>query len=577
MKKKSNSKQHSINLLDKTLLQKKYTNKKNYEIIDLLLMESKNPYEEQKLQNGIDTKGFQIRLFFRKEINKKSKLSSFCEPFVCPDQNIVTFKQSYASSIMFIYNDTNIFTVTTGQGFRVIEDFCLPKFGLLVISAYRKFFRVTSLDSNDMSSIVHSNKTIYANEVDMLDIESLDTVFKEISGRLNDTKIVHDLLDLEEKSIKKSLKVSASKNIKFGSSMSLDKLLHLLEILNTYDYSGLKDTFNLIIPVDVNKNNEIANNNKKAVIEKMYNSIYNGTSLGFDIFNRATISFIEAEAYTLMCKNNELSSTEDIEPISFIKSAYEKYLGNKENTISAFTDFIESVKLVSKKDTIDLTSDKLFKHISGEIEVDNKNYYIFYGEFYLITENYNTRLNKSLENKLLKERFVNHLQTKWEPEFSEDDFNEKVSNEEGYIHLHKIKPEYTEFADLIKIEEDGSITIIHVKDGFDDDMRALDRQVELSIKRLFDLRNNNTDYMRKLYENASRCQKGRNITKDFDSEDSFIEAMRTKEIHYIIAIHPPKENLLENKSNIAKHCLNALILRCFNHGVDLKINVIKWK
>lgn len=575
MGKKSNSKQHNINLLDNASLQKKYKNKKNYEIIDLLLRESKKTYEEQQLQYGIDTKGFQIRLFFYKDTNIKSKLSLFCEPFVCPDAEIVTFRQSYASSIMFIYDDTNIFTITTGQGFRVIEDFCLPKFGLLVISAYRKSFRVTSLDSNDMSSIVHSNKTIYANEVDMLDIESLDTIFKEISGRLNDTETVHDLLDLDEKSAKKSLKVSASKNIKFGSSMNLNKLLHLLDILNTYDYSGLKDTFNLIIPVDVNKDNEIASKNKKAVIEKMYNSIYNETSLGFDIFSRATISFIEAEAYTLVYKNNELTYTEDIEPISFIRSAYEKYLGNKKNTISTFTEFVDSVKLVSKKEDRDQTSDKLFKHISGEIEVDNKNFYIFYGDFYLITESYNIRLNKSLENKLLKERFANHLQTKWEPEFSEDDFNEKVSNEEGYIHLHKIKPEYIEFADLMKIEEDGSITIIHVKDGFDDDMRALDRQVELSIKRLFDLKNNNTDYMRKLYKNASSCQKGRNITKDFDSEDSFIEALRTKEIHYIIAIHPPKENLLENKSNIAKHCLNALILRCFNHGVDLKINVIK--
>lgn len=576
MGKKSNSKQHNINLLDNESLQKKYKNKKNYEIIDLLLMESKKTYKEQQLQDGIDTKGFQIRLFFYKDINKKSKLSSFCDPFVCPDQEIVTFRQSYASSIMFIYNDTNIFTVTTGQGFRVIGDFCLPKFGLLVISAYRNFFRVTSLDSNDMSSIVHSNKTIYANEVDMLDIESLDTVFKEISGRLNDTKIVHDLLDLEEKSTKKSLKVSASKNIKFGSSMSLDKLLHLLEILNRYNYSKLNDTFNLISPIDDNNPNGIASKNKKVVIEKMYKSIVDGTPLGFDIFNRATNDFIEAETYTLMYNNIVLSSTEDIEPISFIKSAYEKYLGNRETTISTFTEFVESVKLVSKKDEReDITCDKLFNHISGEIEVDNKNYYIFYGDFYLITESYNIRLNQSLENKLLKERFVNHLQTKWEPEFSEDDFNEKVSNEEGYIHLHKIKPEYIEFADLMKIEEDGSITIIHVKDGFDDDMRALDRQVELSIKRLFDLKNNNTDYMRKLYKNASSCQKGRNITKDFDSEDSFIEAMRTKEIHYIIAIHPPKENLLENKSNIAKHCLNALILRCFNHGVDLKINVIK--
>ena len=117
--------------------------------------------------------------------------------------------------------------------------------------------------------------------------------------------------------------------------------------------------------------------------------------------------------------------------------------------------------------------------------------------------------------------------------------------------------------------------IVHVKDGFDDDMRALDRQVELSIHKLMDLRNkNNSNFMKKLYENAKKNKEARNITEDFKTEESFIKAMKECDIHYIIAIRPPKKNLLENKSNIAKHCLNALILRCYNQGIDLKINII---
>lgn len=80
--------------------------------------------------------------------------------------------------------------------------------------------------------------------------------------------------------------------------------------------------------------------------------------------------------------------------------------------------------------------------------------------------------------------------------------------------------------------------------------------------------------MKKLYQKALLHGEGINIRTLFPTEGDFIECMQQKEIRYVIAIHPPKKELIENTSNIAKHCLNALILRCFNQGIDLKINVL---
>jgi hypothetical protein len=50
--------------------------------------------------------------------------------------------------------------------------------------------------------------------------------------------------------------------------------------------------------------------------------------------------------------------------------------------------------------------------------------------------------------------------------------------------------------------------------------------------------------------------------------------MKNNPVRYIIAIRPAKKNLLDNESNIAKHCLNALILRCFQQGIELRIQVL---
>ena len=200
---------------------------------------------------------------------------------------------------------------------------------------------------------------------------------------------------------------------------------------------------------------------------------------------------------------------------------------------------------------------------------------MFYGEYYRLNSSYNERLNVSLSGKLHKDISTTEISTKWSDGKDEDDFNKNTSINEEYAHLHKIKPDYIEFGDLLKYDG-NTITVVHVKDGFDGDMRILDRQVELSIAKIMDLKHNNNDsYMRQLYYNASACTVGTNITKIFPTVDEFVDSMKNKQIRYIIAIRPTKDNLLECQSNIAKHCLNAMIYRCFNQGVSLNIQLLK--
>ena len=140
--------------------------------------------------------------------------------------------------------------------------------------------------------------------------------------------------------------------------------------------------------------------------------------------------------------------------------------------------------------------------------------------------------------------------------------------------MHKIKPENIEFADLLKCEND-TVTIVHVKDGFDGEMRILDRQVELSISKIIDLKHRNNDtYIRKLYKNASKSDTGLNITSVFPTVDKFIECLKESKIIYLVVIRPKNKELLKNTSNIAKHCLNSMIVRCFNSNINLKIQIL---
>lgn len=571
------TKTHNIFLIDKCkLLGMNEPISQPVETMLATLMGADEKYRLQKLRTDISTRDFSVCLYFRGDDNFQSKFASFCKAFVAEGQEAVTFYPRTASSVLFIWNKKHIYAVTTGQGFRMIEDYAVPKFGLIVASIFEDRFKVTSLDSNAMSSIVHSTKTVYSNEVDFIDIDALDTIFKEVTGRLKDASKVKSLLNLDSSSKRQSMKVTAKNFVQFSSALSFDGLLHLLEIIDGYDFEGYQDRFNLISPLNHRKHYLEISVNNNVVAEEIYTALCMGKEMPFDLFHKETGTYIAADTYTIYDANsNEAYATfDDYAAPDMIEDAYVAYLKGNPDTLDAFTSFLLSARLRADKGDKNATDALLMHHISGEVQVSGKNYYIFYGDYYCLNESYTDRLNDSLNGKLRNEFYTTELHTAWTKTEDEDWFNLKVSTDEGFVHLHKVKPDFIEFADLLKLEND-ELTVIHVKDGFDCDMRALDRQVELSITKIMDIKHyNNTSYMKNLYQKASAHTVGKNITSVFPTEDAFLDCVKNKTIRYVIAIRPANKALLDNTSNIAKHCLNALILRCFQQGIELRIQIL---
>ena len=577
MARSKDTKTHSIFLIDKgKLLGMNGPISQPVETMLATLMGADEKYRLQKLRTDISTRDFSVCLYFRGDDNFQSKFASFCKAFVAEDQDAVTFYPRTASSVLFIWNKKHIYAVTTGQGFRMIEDCAVPKFGLIVASIFEDRFKVTSLDSNAMSSIVHSTKTVYSNEVDFIDVDALDTIFKEVTGRLKDALKVKSLLNLDSSSKRQSMKVTAKNSVQFSSVLNFDGLLHLLTIIDDYDFEGYQDRFNLISPLNHRKHYLEISANNNAVAKEIYTALCMGKEIPFDLFHKETDTYIAADTYTIYDANSdeEYATFDDYASPDMIKDAYEAYLKGNPNTLDAFISFLLSARLRADKDDKNATDAPLMHHISGEVQVSGKNYYIFYGDYYCLNESYTERLNDSLNGKLRNEFYTTELHTAWAKTKDEDWFNLKVSTNEDFVHLHKVKPDFIEFADLLKLENDG-LTVIHVKDGFDCDMRALDRQVELSITKIMDIKHyNNTSYMKNLYQKASAHTVGKNITSVFPTEDAFLDCVKNKTIRYVIAIRPANKVLLDNTSNIAKHCLNALILRCFQQGIELRIQIL---
>lgn len=575
-------KTHNIYLVDVDKVRAHFGLAEDVEKIEVIvkIMEHDSQYRIQELKDDIEAQPFSIIIYFRADYVQNNKFSLFCSSFVKATQDAVTFHPSSSSSVMFIWNNERMYAITTGQGYRMVENYAVPKFGLIIATAYEQYFKVTSLQSSEMSSIIQSSQTIYTTEVAFQSIDKLDTVFKVIGGRINSNQLVRNLLNLKEDSKKSSMRLKAKDYLQFGSSLDFHGLLHLLQILNEIDINAIPDGFNTITQLTKKKHSNTINVINEVIIGLIYNAIVNDKDIPFELFHQDTDSFIFADRYAIYNGEDTYAEEEDYNATVLLKKAFKKYFDGKDTDENSFKSFILESKIRTYREDIIATEGSILSHIFGEVEYDNKLYFVLDGKYYLQTETYVRRLNDFLKRKLQIVRITDEIKTEWphtkDETNKEDWFNKTVSQNEGFIHLHRIKNENIEFADLIKFSE-GILTIVHVKDGFEGEMRKLDRQVEMSIKLLMDIKyNNNDSIMKELYQSAVKKNSESNICSYFTSEDQFIKQIKESKVRYIIVIRPAPSfgrDLLRCTSNAAKHCLNELIDRCFRQGIELNIQI----
>lgn len=469
-------KPHNIYLIDSEKVVKGFNLPENYSNSQIVesIMSKEDTYHIQELMEEIDTQNFNIILFFGKDPLRKSKLSTFCSSFVKNDQEVLQYYPTSASSVMFVWKNEKIFAITTGQGYRIIEKYSVTNFGLILATQYERYLKVTSLGSSEMSSVIHSLQTIYTTEVEFDSIQTLDTIFKEIGGRLNDENLVHSLLNLDGSSKKKSMKLKAKGYIQFGSSMDFTGLLHLLKEINELDISKEADGFNSIRKLTKKKDSDTICSLNERIIILMYEALSNNRKCPFELFHKDTSNYIFAEKYQVYTSCFEGKEEDDFDATQLLRNSFSMFLNGAEWTEDEFKNYIINASIRTIKDEKIVTDGAILSHISGEIEYMGKNYFVLDGEYYCQNQSYVDRLNDFLQKKLRNEIYTSEIETEWKASKNEDWFNKTVSQKEGYVQLHRQLVDNIEFADLIKYSN-NTLTVVHVKDNFDGEMRVLDR------------------------------------------------------------------------------------------------------
>lgn len=581
MKKDNNSKVHNINLLNLDYIKSEMTKEtkdsnpesiSNKDCIDYIM--KKNPgYKSQTLKDSTINNA-QLFLYYNSRAIP-SALNRFVGNFVEEKSEILSDNLLMQNSVLFLIIDKRIYAIPTGQGFRVISNYIFDKFGLLILNCLKEKFKVTAINTNNMSGKTHSENRVFRQELNYWDVLDIDSVVKELKGRINDKDTITQLLNLPKTSKKGKLSFAAKDSLQLSSSMSIQELIESLKVINNLFSDDTQSNFVDIKILEKHKNAKEIEENIQQVYKNIIETIENQdeTYLGYDFFNKNVEDFLNYDKYIIKFEDKHEEFEDSYDILSKLRCLYKK-LNIKVKSSEEKIDFISNIKIVASENNVDDDLGSLIQNLSGELFKNEKHYFMWYGTFYFVTDNYFTRLKITLKNKLDNTSDDPSI-PKWDKGIDEDNYNSYLAQNIGGMLLHKCIPDNIEFADVLKITN-NECYVYHVKDKFNCSMRELDRQVELSMKQLAEFKNNHIDYFKKLYL-FSKAQAKRNDTNElckfFNDGNEFINKLNsiTKFKYKIVINISNKDDITSSNSNIAKYCINHILSLSKEYNYDIEL------
>lgn len=563
-------------------------------------------YGEQILTENVLTaakeKGFHLTLLYKRE-EKISVLSQFFNTIAQNGEPILADTSGSGSSILIIRDEANVFLIPTGQAYHHIKPYIINDFGIRFASLFKEDITIGAISQNELGGNVHTSSLVFCSEIPLAALPTTNSIAKNCHGHLGNTELTDKLLPAANETAaaqrNKFPKIAIKTYLQFGRQLPFDRLLEHLkklvdyaeERIHTRDLCMLRDNINLITCLD----HEDANYD--TCLTKLTEQLW-AQQNSFCIMPQDALKYKEAETYDIHTNTSDGKPAEE-RP----REIDEAYIINQ---FSSFADLPKDISVDDltrcrkdyiRKSNIDayrgneiLTSGSILSHLSGDIP----GYFVINGEFYPVIEEQKKFLLRTTEKLFDKadpaedflgidwKAFATQKDTKGNLKFDEDEFNVAVcknntQKDAQFYFFHKIFPQYIEFADIIKFAGNDAY-IIHVKDGLNHSMRALCRQVDISIQQYKSFKaNRDSRYIHALYTSAVPVAQ-KNFNDSFKSAfpryKDFQRKLIDSEVTYVMAIHPHNAVINNTKSITALYCLEQTRQLCLRQNIKLKIVII---
>ena len=500
--------------------------------------------------------------------------------YILLDDRVSGAKGVSYSHILFVYNKENIFAFCSGAGWQVVSPFVDSLFGLQILSRLipENVAAINSVKFRGYSGTVSGQETNFRKKARASEIIEFGQLFKDMSGSIG-KETIKDALGIELSANRKTVGADFKNSFKLKKRLTLSEFSSLLQkltnLLEVEPYLSVEDWLGLS-PLGKTQKDKLLS---KELFDELFNLILNkakDSSIQVDAFvcNPQLSLYMAANNYKLSYGKCEYESDDLFDAnslIPFVNQLCVKF-SDEENADERIIKALSESMLESFIDgeTYPNTSDKLKKCIQSCILHNGKNYILVDGDWYIVYEGLEQKLNRELPG-IIQGRNATFSLPSWDKGLLEDDYlNFLTSTPYNHAKLHRKRPlDNIELCDTMFLN-DKTLVLCHFKDGFDNSMRVLTAQVRYSVELLIDIKM--SDRIEELAESWKKYKDIKNIP-EFELVKKAILGLDGYNIEECIVFNP-RDEIIEyidtNDSVIAKYELSLLIKRW---GFDIPLTM----
>ena len=484
------------------------------------------------------------------------------------------------SHILFVYNKENIFAFCSGAGWQVVSPFVDSLFGLQILSRLipENAAAISSVKFRGYSGTVAGQETNFRKKARASEIIEFGQLFKDMSGSIG-KETIKDALGIELTAKRKTVGADFKNSFKLKKRLTLAEFSSLLQkitaLLEVEPYFSVEDWLGLSPLGKTQKDKLLA----KELFDEVFalflrKSIDNSVQTDAFICNPKLSLYMAANNYKLSHGNCEYEHDEifDVDSvIPFVNQLRIKFASEEnadEKIIKALSESV--LESFIDGETYSDTSDKLKKCIQICILYKGKNYILVDGDWYVVYEGLEQKLNRELPG-IMRGRNSTFALPGWRKGLSEDEYlNFLTSSPYNHAKLHRKRPlDNIELCDTMFLNG-KTLVLCHFKDGFNNSMRVLTAQVRSSVELLIDIKM--SDRVEELAASWNKYAGIENIP-NFEIVKKAILGIDGYSIEECIVFNP-RDEILEtmdtNDSVIAKYELSLLIKRW---GFDIPLTL----
>lgn len=562
-------------------------NLSNSDIIKKIIDQSDGFKKESQLSVN-RRNGFNISMYYLHKTVSYAKWESFFSPILKDASDTfnvnptVKYFGSYLSFVCFFERAKEIFVLCMGKGYLAIEEFIDADFGFNLLTRLIKpesnFLR--QLTANHLSGSTFEDANFFRSSESLISQDDFGKIFKQAISELDRAalgKLGINLTDVE----KANCLAKSSFMLKTGITLNqiTDKILPaVLKILK----SSSSSSFQINKVKVIGKYHPLYTDLVKILIEEVRLNFQN-----FDFFSpEDPLDFFMAERYSVtkytkqkffMKGADDLTNIENVEKI--LKD--EDFINFKDKmTFGTEIEYIKINAHDANDNTVLRRGFSLIRGLHGEIKFNGNGFFWMNGKFWQIDKTFLSYFSDKVFQNISELSYrklddvIPFKRYDLTNDEQEQDYNSSHGRLAGFINLDKKTPDNVELCDLL-FETKETIYLIHIKKGFDRNVRDLTSQV-LTAARFLNEDRYKDKYISKLFDYG----KGDPITI---SKKDFIKKFKKQTVFVFGFVYNKdlfdKKQFAKLSSNIAKLELFELLkeFKKFTPPYNLKIVQLPFK